>query len=196
MRESCQSNDFDEATRLCIRGLGPEIVGFLDARLCSLADAEEVFCLFAEDLWRGLPKFEWRCSVRVWAYSLAIHAASRYLSAPHRRANRNLTLSRLAHLQRAVDKVCTTTVAYLRTQTKTRMQKLREMLPPDDQTLLILRIDRGLSWRDLALAISSEDDSSSDEAISRNAARLRKRFERIKQRLRELAVQQGVIDDD
>ncbi len=67
---------------------------------------------------------------------------------------------------------------------------------PDDQTLLMLRIDRGLSWRDLALAISSEEGASSDEAISINAARLRKRFEQIKQRLRELAVQQGVIDDD
>ncbi len=196
VRESCQRKDFDEATRLCIKGLGAEIIGFLDARLHSLSDAEEVFSLFAEDLWRGLPKFQWRSTVRVWAYSLAITAANRYLSAPQRRRSRNLTLSRVESLQKAVDRVRTTTVAYLKTQTKTRMQALREMLPQEDQTLLILRIDRGFSWRDLARAMSSEGVLNSDEAVSRSAARLRKRFERIKERLRELAVQQGVIDDD
>jgi RNA polymerase sigma-70 factor (ECF subfamily) len=195
VRESWKSEDFDQATSLCIKGLGPEIIGFLDARLHSLADAEEVFCLFAEDLWRGLPKFEWRSSVRVWAYSLAINATNRYVSAPHRKRNRNLALSRIEYLQKAVDRVRTTTVAYLKTQTKTRMQALREMLPAEDQTLLILRVDRGMSWRELAMAMGVEEESSSDEAVTRNAARLRKRFERIKLRLRELAVQEGVIDE-
>ena len=195
VKESWESGDFDEATRLCIKELGPEIIGFLDARLHSLSDAEEVFCLFAEDLWRGLKKFEWRSTVRVWAYSLAINAANRYLSAPQRRRERNLTLSRIEFLQKAVDRVRTTTVAYLRTQTKTRVQKLREMLPQQDQTVLILRVDRGFSWRELALAVWSGDEPKTDEAISRNAARLRKRFERIKDRLRELAIQEGVMAD-
>ncbi len=196
VRESCDRGDFDEATRLFIKGLGPEIIGFLDARLHSLSDAEEVFSLFAEDLWCGLPKFEWRSTVRVWAYSLAINAANGYLSAPHRRRDRNLTLTRVERLQKAVHQVRTTTVAYLRTQTKTRMQELREMLPQEDQTMLILRIDRGFSWRDLALAMSSEDDEqNSEEAVNKRAATLRKRFERVKDKLRELAVKDGLIDN-
>lgn len=196
VRESWQNNDYNEATHLCIKGLGPEIIGFLEARLRSLSDAAEVFSVFAEDLWRGLPRFEWRSTVRVWAYSVAINAANRYLSAPQRKRKRNLTLSRVEPLQSVVNQVRTTTLAYLKTQTKTRMRMLMETLPQQDQSLLILRIDREFSWRDIAQAMSSEDDLNSEEAISRNAARFRKRFERIKGRLRELAVQEGIIDDE
>jgi serine phosphatase RsbU (regulator of sigma subunit) len=43
----------------------------------------------------------------------------------------------------SVQKRRSSTAPYLRTEVKTRMRVLRERLPVDDQTLLVLRIDKG-----------------------------------------------------
>jgi RNA polymerase sigma-70 factor (ECF subfamily) len=62
--------------------------------------------------------------------------------------------------------------------------RLRESLDPDEQTLLILRIDRQMAWTDIARIMGGD----APEAESRQAATLRKRFERLKERLRSMAV--------
>ena len=76
--------------------------------------------------------------------------------------------------------VRTETAAHLRSEVRTAMQKLREELSLDEQTLLILRIDRQLEWDDVARAMAVD------------AATLRKRFERVKEKLRVLAKERGV----
>jgi len=69
----------------------------------------------------------------------------------------------------------TTTVPWQRTEVKDEVSRLRESLPVDDQTLLILRIDRKMSWREIAHILGETQEPA-----------LRKRFERIKERLRAL----------
>ena len=49
-----------------------------------------------------------------------------------------------------VDHVRTTTALHLRSEVKDQVSRLRERLEPDEQTLLILRVDRALSWREVA----------------------------------------------
>ena len=74
------------------------------------------------------------------------------------------------------------------------MASLREKLTPEEQTLLILRVDRQMSWRDIATVMHDEEAGEPDEAeLKRNAAALRKRFERVKNNLRELAREQGLV---
>jgi RNA polymerase sigma-70 factor (ECF subfamily) len=73
------------------------------------------------------------------------------------------------------------TAVHLRTETKTAVQKLRDELAPDEQTLLILRIDRDLGWREVA------------EVMGEQEATIRKRFERVKDRLRTLAQARGLL---
>jgi RNA polymerase sigma-70 factor (ECF subfamily) len=77
------------------------------------------------------------------------------------------------------------------------MRALREKLEPDDQMLLILRVDRQMEWRDLALVMSEEADPSAarpdDDVLDREAARLRKRFERAKSELKRLAKESGLL---
>ncbi|MFI5306921.1 MAG: RNA polymerase sigma factor, partial [Polyangiales bacterium] len=155
--------------------------------------AEEVFAMFAEKLWIGLPRFEWRCSMRSWAYRLARNAANDYLGAASNRPERNLSLTRNAPPSEVMDRVRTTTAAYRRTGTKDRMRELRESLSADDQMLLILRVDRGMDFRELAEALNDSDTPFDSEALEREAARLRKHFERVKERLRELAVERGLL---
>jgi RNA polymerase sigma-70 factor (ECF subfamily) len=55
-------------------------------------------------------------------------------------------------------------------------------LPEMDRMLLILRVDRELSWRDLARVVLG--GSPTPVELEREAVRLRKRFQLVKERLR------------
>jgi RNA polymerase sigma-70 factor, ECF subfamily len=59
--------------------------------------------------------------------------------------------------------------------------------------LLVLRIDRNLSWRDIAIVMEGENIGLDETLTQKAETRFRKRFERIKDKLRELAVAQGLI---
>jgi hypothetical protein len=54
--------------------------------------------------------------------------------------------------------------------------EIRRQLDEDDQTLLVLRVDRDLAWRDIAIVFLGE--AADADAITRKAAMLRKQFER------------------
>ena len=141
----------------------------------------EVFAQLCENLWRGLPRFRWESSIRTWLYTLARHAAHAFRRDPHRR--RRVGMSEHPEIAEIEAHVRTTTVTYLRSEVKDRVTRLRESLDPDEQMLLILRIDRQMAWTDIARILGGE----TLEAESRQAATLRKRFERLKERLRSLA---------
>ena len=67
-------------------------------------------------------------------------------------------------------------------------------MPDDDRTLLILRVDRGLPWRELVLVMHDGDAANLSEAeLQKTEQRLRQRFKRLKDRLRELAEKDGLI---
>jgi RNA polymerase sigma-70 factor (ECF subfamily) len=80
----------------------------------------------------------------------------------------------------------------LRTEVKDRVAQLRDELSPEDQAILILRIDRKLEWRDVVRALADEGEKGeelSDAEVTKRSATLRKRFERVKDRLRKLAAE-------
>jgi RNA polymerase sigma-70 factor (ECF subfamily) len=189
------AGQFEDAATATLEAYGDEILSFLVSRLRSPSDGQEAFSMFAEDLWLGLPKFAWRCSMRTWAYTLARNAAARYATAPQRHAARNLTLSRKGRLSELVERVRSATQIYQRTAVKDRFRVLREKLDPDDQMLLVLRVDRGMAWRDLALTMAG-DANLDDAAIDRESSRLRKAFERVKSDLKNMAEQEGLLGRD
>ena len=193
VKAACAAHDYDRAASLTLARYGGELLAFVSARLHSVTDGEDVFAIFAEKLWLGLPQFEWRCSLRSWCYRLARNAANDYASLAHHRRERNLTPEAHARLSQLVAHVRTDTRGYLKTPVKDRMQELRETLTPDDQMLLILRVDRNMAWRDLAIALGDDTATPSDADLEKEAARLRKRFERVKDQLRELARADGLL---
>jgi RNA polymerase sigma-70 factor (ECF subfamily) len=194
VRAACAAQDYDRAASLTLARYGGELVAFVTARLRSVADGEDVFAIFAEKLWLGLPQFEWRCSLRSWCYRLVRNAANDFASLAHHRRERMLTPEAHARLSQLVDHVRTNTRAYLKTPVKDRMQELRETLSEDDQMLLILRVDRNMAWRDLAIALSDGGSLTPGEVeLDKEAARLRKRFERVPDPLRELARADGLL---
>ena len=192
IRQAWESRDYDAAATVAIREYGPEIMGLMVALMRAESEASEAFSLFCEDLWRGLPDFRWQCTARVWAYTLARHAAGRHAASPHRRPGRNLPLSRARRISRLAQQVRTSTLPLLRTELKNRVRALREQLPLPDQELLILRVDRQLSWRDIARVTSGEGKVAGEQELDEVAGRLRKRFHKIKAKLKRLAEAAGL----
>ena len=192
IRQAWDAKDFGAAATLALEAYADEIVDFLSSRLRSDSDAREAFSMFAEDLWTGLPRFGWRSSARTWLYALARNAANRYVSSPHNRARRHVALSEPEGLSQFIERARTATEAYRRTDVKDRIRALRERLTDDEQMLLVLRIDRDMAWRDIALAMHGEVDLSND-AVARESTRLRKVFERVKAELKRMAEAEGLL---
>jgi RNA polymerase sigma-70 factor, ECF subfamily len=192
VRALCGAGRHEEATTAAVDGYGPEILGFLINVLGSEENAGEAFSFFCEDFWRGLPKFQWRASLRTWAYTLARHAASRQRES-RRHADRQVPLSGSPALEMA-EKVRTSTLPHLRSTVKSEIARLREGMPEEDRMLLVMRLDRQLPWDEIARVMLDEEDAT-PAVLSKESARLRKRFQLLKERLREQAVASGLLDE-
>ena len=186
IRKACDDRDYRTAATIVVRAYGPEIFRFLCAKLRNADLAAEAFSQFTEDLWRGIPGFANRSTARVWAYAVSRHAASRVIGIA-RRERRQVPLSEATQLSKLAHRVRTETMAFMRTEVKQHVEKLREQLSPDDQVLLLLRVNRGLKFKEIAEIVQYEGGESSQEAIDQEAARLRKRFQLLKERLRKMA---------
>jgi RNA polymerase sigma-70 factor (ECF subfamily) len=197
IRALWERGELQGAAAAAVRGYGPEIYGFLVAFHRQKDDASEVFAAFTERLWRGLPGFEWQCSFRTWAYAIARNTSLTYRRQARRRAEIYGPLPEGSQLSALEQPPRSETASYLKTQRQTRMAALRESLPREDQELLVLRVDRKLAWRDLARVLLHAGDGSSpnDEVLEREAARLRKRFQLLKEQLYELGRREGLISD-
>ena len=167
---------------------GPEVLGFLVSRLRNSDAANDAFSLTCETLCSTIDSFGWDCSMRTWMYKLARTAISRHYRAPGNRSECNISLSKVSDV---ADRLRTQTQEYLRTDVKDRFAALRDELEPDDQTLLILRVDRGMDWNEVAVVLS--DKALSAEERKRESSRLRQRFQTVKTRLRKLAIADGLI---
>jgi RNA polymerase sigma-70 factor, ECF subfamily len=186
-----ETRQLHPAATLALRTYGPELYGFLAGQLQNGTDADEVFSQLTEDLWRGLPQFEWRCSLRTWLYLLARHAAVRFRVSPWNRGGRTGD----SRLDEQIAQVRSQTEPWLRTDVKDRLRQLRDSLHPDDRLILVLRLDRGLSWNEVALVTLGEEKASA-EALRRESARLRKRFQDLKDELRVRAQRAGLLEPD
>jgi RNA polymerase sigma-70 factor (ECF subfamily) len=189
--ELLRARRLDPAATLALRTYGPELYGFLASQLGIDSDADEVFSQLAEDLWRGLPRFQWRCSLRTWLYLLARHAACRFRASPWNRGGRTGD----SHLDEQIAEVHSRTGPWRRTDVKDRLRQLRDSLDPDDRLILVLRVDRGLAWSEVALVTLGEETPTA-EALKRESARLRKRFQDLKKELRVRARRAGLLEAD
>ncbi len=193
LRRFCEAGDHASAATLWIDELGPEIRSFLAALPIPGVDAEDVFAHFCERLWRSLPALRWECSARTWSYVLARRSWWRALEQARLRAS--IPLSDVPEVTNLVARARTTTAVYQQSAVKDRFRELRDELGEDDRMVLILRVDRGLDWNDAARIMAGEGEMSADE-IGKASARLRKQFQRVKDRIRELARERGLIAED
>lgn len=175
--------DREAAAAEAIRGFGPEILGYLSRVLGSRDQASDAFSFFAEQLWRGMPGFAGRSSVRVWAYRVAWSAAVRLRADAWFRKRERFPTSMAS---RVAAEVLSSTAAS-RERESAELTRLRAALEPEEQSLLVLRVDRGLSWREVSEVMAEEGEPLDEPA-------LRKRFERVKAKLARLAQEEGLIE--
>jgi RNA polymerase sigma-70 factor, ECF subfamily len=173
------TDDLDRAVDDALRLHGREIIGWLCSLFPNEADAYDAFSHFSEQLWRSLKTFDNRCSLRTWCYMLARQSASHVRAQAQRRLEE--PLSKMSSIAEALWK----STSNQRERQQQVFDDLRNALDDDDQTLLVLRVDRNLAWRDIAIVMLGEHASEDD--IERKAIALRKQFERVKEHLRSLA---------
>lgn len=177
------AGDVRGAASEAVRGYGPEMAAYLRAVLRDPAEADEVFSRVCEKLWRGLGRFRRESSLRTWLYRIAWCSARDFEKEGGRGRTRRLRTSEVSLI--AAD-VLSSQPAYARSSSADAVERLRASLDPEEQTLLTLRLHAGLSWKEVAAVLSSPDHGLDEAAV-------RKRFERLKLKLREMAKAAGLL---
>jgi RNA polymerase sigma-70 factor (ECF subfamily) len=130
--------------------------------------------------------------MRTWLYVLARHATSRFRRTPWNQAARR---TGDAELDALVAHARTQTQPWMRTDVKVRWRALRESLDADDRSLLVLRLDRKMEWKDIA-RVTLDDNAPDPAALVREADRLKKRLQLLKNDLRRRAAELGLLGDN
>ena len=169
----------DAAATSVIELLGPGVLRYLSTMLPE-DDASDAFSDFQQCIWRGLPRFRWECPLRAWSYRIAWHSAVRCMRDGYRRRREPLTPDLASSLPAPG-----TSVAWFEGRSE-QLEQLRDELAVEDRTLLALRLGHNLAWDEVAAAFAAEGETIS-------AAALRKRFERLKERLAGLARARGLV---
>lgn len=174
------AGDTDGAATAVVNALGPRILGYLRALHADEDDAADVFQTWAEDLWRGIGAFRADAPLRTWAYRIAWHASARFRRERWRQRRERLPTSAASRLAASVAR---STPLAARDE---RLEILGKDLAPEDRALLVLRLDQELSWEEIAAVLA-------EEGVDVSAAALRKRFQRLKDRLGALAREKGLL---
>ncbi len=183
VRELLAAGDLRGAATAVMSDVGPQVLRYLRALLRDEDLAAEAFSSFAERLWKGLAGWRGDASLRSWALHVAWNAAANLRDEGWRRFGRRL---RSGELSAIAEEVRTRTAVRLERQ-RLALERLRQALSAEEQTLLILRVDQGLSWAEVAHVVASDGGDPPD------ANALAKRFERIKARLARMARDQGLV---
>ena len=131
-----------------------------------------------------MPHFRREASARTWVYRLAWHAWLRHQRDAYRRRGQRLVTDEISRL---AGQIRSTTAPHLRSEVKDAIARLRDQLTAEEQSLLILRVNRALPWSEIA-SITSTADAEVD------AQTLAKRFERLKTKLRRMADAAGLLE--
>ena len=178
-----EAGDLQSAAGAIMRGYGSAILGYLAALARDEDRTDDVFAQFSEDLWRGLPGFRRDASVRTWVYKLAWHAWLRQERDAFQRRGRAFLSDEMSDL---AAEVRSTTALHLKSEAKDAVARLRAQLTPAEQSLLVLRIDRGLPWSEVASVMSTAEERLDVRTVT-------KRFQRVKDKLRRLAEEVGLL---
>jgi len=185
VREQLDRGEQREAASAALHALGPPILGYLEAIVKDPDAARDVFQVFAEEMWRALPGWRGEGSLRAWCYRLAWRAHARFRREAWQKRRERLRTTMASRIAASI----ASNESRLPGGREDRLARLRATLTPEEQTLLILRLDRELSWSEVAEVLSHDADPVDPPA-------LRKRFERLRDKLARLAKEQGLVNPD
>ncbi len=183
VQQLLEEGDVRAAATVALREMGPEILRFLRSVLRDEEDAADAFSHFSEHLWKGLPSFRGQSTLRTWAFRIAWNGALTLRNDAWHRKGRRLGTGEASQL---AEELRTKTAVRVERQ-RTALDRIRENLTPDEQSLLALRLDREFSWEEIAEIVSAGGERV-------QPLTLMKRFERLKKRLAEM-IQEGEAED-
>src|SRR4051812_33827926 len=114
------AGETSEAATLALRGLGPQILGYLIVTLRDDDAAGDVFGHFSEELWKSIATFRAESSFKTWAYKLVMHAVSRYRRDRFRRVRRLET----DEVSQIAAEIRSRTTTFRRTDVKDKIARL------------------------------------------------------------------------
>lgn len=173
---------FADAMRHILKRYAGEVRAFLRARTNSRASMEEVFSVFSEDVWKGLPHHRSQGQPRAWLYVLARNALARHVRFKQRWRSRHVALD-LDELELEMRRSVSAQLGNV-----AQLQPILAGLAEADRHLLEQRLVLSRPWRDIAIELMSAADSCRDDEIAKQSARLRKRFQLLLRSLRERAI--------
>jgi len=174
------AGEADQAVTAVIRELGSEVKGYLCA-LHGEDDGQDVYATWEEGVWKALPSFRFEGSLRSWAFSIAWTASARLYRDGWRRRRVRLATSAASLLPASGASRRSSRLE------EAWLEELRQELDPADHTLLILKLDRGLSYDEISQVLSRGGRRFTPAA-------LRKRYERLKANLAAEAKRRGFIE--
>jgi RNA polymerase sigma-70 factor (ECF subfamily) len=194
IRRQFERGEIKEAATAAVEGFGPEILGFLVAVIRDERLAGEAFSQFCQDLWTGMPAFRGEVSFRTCAYRLARNAWLSLQQDP--RFRKTVSLSDSPHISNVEKEVKTLSLPNAQSEAQQQVMKLRKSLDPEDHALLILHIDRRLSWSEIAQIMIAPEEASDQSLVARQAATLQARFELVTRNLKKQARENKLLMDE
>jgi RNA polymerase sigma-70 factor (ECF subfamily) len=174
--EACARGDPRAAAVVGLRAYGDEILGYLRRLARDEEIAQDAFSDFCERMWRAIGNFRQEASFRTWAYTLAWSAHAAQARDPYRRRGRRAVDDELAQVAAEIRQ---STAPHLKSAARDRLHAAREALDAEQRSLLILRVEKRLPWREIAAIMSADGPVVTEGA-------LKKRLERIREQLRAL----------
>ena len=171
-----------DAASFVLSALGAELFGVLTVVLDDRLATRVVYGAISDALGREIDSFAWRCSLRIWAYAVARRELARLRS--NREAPR--TPVSVPSPRRPFSGT-----PYRSTFTSSLAARLRDGLSTEDRELLVLRVDRGFTWAELA--VMSLGERASPRRAATEAEDLRARFARIRAKIARRAARHGVV---
>ncbi len=146
--------------------------------------AMEVFQNFCVDVLAGLGSFGGRSALRTWLHAVARNAFFKFQRRASHKRERQLETQQEAALRAQWGR--TATAIWRRTSARGWLWEQIQAFPDEDRELLMLRIAQNMSWKEIAQVTAQADIAEDPAAFKARTAALRKRFERLKKKLRQL----------
>jgi RNA polymerase sigma factor (sigma-70 family) len=180
-------DDWEAAVTVAYRAYGVEVFRYIVTLLRDRgnADGEDLAAELFLALLERRATFQRRSSFRSFMYAVARNLAVSALRGAVRR--RAVPLSS-ADAVTLVEKVRSSTPEWERSSVKDALARIRGELDLEEQTLLVLLVDRRMSSDEVANAISDPDRPVT-------AAGVRKRFERLRHKLRGQLEEYGLLKE-
>ncbi|MFT3917522.1 MAG: sigma factor [Anaeromyxobacteraceae bacterium] len=125
------SGDARGAATAVIEALGPTVLSYLRPVLRDEDDVKDAFSIWAENVWKGLPGFEGRSSLKTWCLRLACNVVLNLKNQAHARKVRRFETGEASRLAESLRTASAVKVE----RRRQRVLELRKLLTPDEQTL-------------------------------------------------------------